>query len=114
EGVATHQQRMKGESLAQMLVLDEARYHAVHTAPGLQLGQLRTGSDHIANGQERHSAELDVPFLEDRPGVGQELAVAFDVPRVTLPYLPLQRRLVIEVIEGRRIFPAEPVEGRNR
>ncbi len=114
EGIAAHQQRMEGKGLAQVLVLDEARDHAVDAAPGLQARELRPGLDHVAEGEEGHGAELDVAFLEHRLRIGQEALVAGDVGRVARVDLAVQGLLVVQVVEVAAVFPAQAVEGRDR
>ncbi len=114
ERVAAHQQRMEGKRLAQLLVLHEARHHAVHALPRLQPRKLRTGLDHVAEGEEGHGAQLQVTLVEHRLRVRQKAPVAGDVLRVARMDLAVQRLLVVGVVEVAAVFPAQAVEGRDR
>ncbi len=114
ERIAAHQQRVKGQRLAQPVVLHELGHHAVHVAPGLQLGQLRRDADHAAKRQEGHGAELDVALLVHRPRIGEKALIAGHVTRVERVDLPVQLGLVVDVVEAVAVLPAQPVEGADR
>ena len=105
---------MKGQRLAQPIVLHEFGHHAVHVAPGLQLGQLRRNADHAAKRQEGHGAELDVALLVHRPRIGEKTLVASDILGIQRMNLPVQLDLIVDVIEAVTVLPAQPVEGADR
>ncbi len=105
---------MKRERLAQLFILDKARDHAVDAAPGLQTGKLRPGAEHIAEREERHRAELEIPLVKHLPRVGVKLAVTFHVAGVEPSYLLFQPGLHIVVIKHLAGLPAQAVERGDR
>jgi len=75
---------------------------------------LRAGLDHVAEGEKRHGAQLQVALVEHRLRIRQEAPVAGDVGRVARMDLAVQGVLVIGVVEVAAVFPAQAVEGRHR
>ena len=94
-----------------MLVLDEARYEIIDVAVGFELHQRRRDLQHGAEVEERHGAEPDVALLEDGFREGQELAVSRHIRRRQLADLPVEFGLIVGIVEGDAVFPAEAIEG---
>ena len=111
ERIAADQQRMERESLAEMLVLDEARHERIDVAVAFELHQRRRYLDHRAEIEERHGPEPDIALLQHGLREGQEPPVTRDVARRHGRDLTVELRLVVGVVEGEAIFPAEAIKG---
>ncbi len=114
ERVAANQQRVKRESLAQLIILNKARHLAVDAAPRLQTRQLRGGTQHIAKRQKGNGAELKIAFGEHRARVIEKALIACYVARIEFTDLRLQPRLIVVIAKHLARLPAEPVERRDR
>jgi hypothetical protein len=111
EGIAAHQQGVEAEGLPEVRVLDVLGHLVVDRAPGLELGQLGRGAEHLAEAEKGGGPQLDVAFLQQLLGIGQEAAVAFDVGRELGLDLAVQLGLVVDVVEAVAVAPLQPVEG---
>ncbi|MNB83559.1 hypothetical protein D3C75_304000 [compost metagenome] len=112
--IATHQQGMKRERLAQLFVLDKARDHTVDAAPGLQTSELRPGAEHIAKREKRHRTELEIALFKYFPRVGVKLTIPLHIARIKTAYLLFQPRLNIVVIKHLARLPAQAIKRRHR
>jgi len=56
-------------------------------------------------------AQLDVALLEQRLGIGEEALVTLDISGVSCRDLGVEPGLVVDIVEGLAVFPAQPVEG---
>ncbi len=114
KGIAAHQQRVKGERLTQVFILNVACHLAVNTAPGLQFCQLRRGTQHVAEREKRHGAQFQIAFGEHGAGVSQKTAIAFDITRIKGGDLRFQFGLIVVITEDPAGLPAETIKGPDR
>ena len=114
EGIPAHQQRVIGERLPQIGVLDEGRDLGMDRLVGLQLHQRGRGLEHLAQLEEGHGAQLDVTLLIDLLRVIAEAAVSLQVVRVEPGDLALQLIGLVHIVEDLPARPHQPIEGRDR
>ena len=114
ERVAADQQRVERERLAQLLVGNKARDDPVDAAPCLQARERRAGPHHLREVEKRNRAEPHIPFREHSLRIGEKAAVAGDIGRVAGGDLPIERVLVVDIVEDCAVLPGQAVKRLDR
>ena len=112
--IAADEEGVKAEGLPQLLVLHVARDDRIDGSPRLMLGERRRGADHGLEIEERDMAEPLIALGIDAGRIIEEVQIAAHILRLDRRDLPHQGGIVVGIIEGRAVRPAQAVERRDR